>query len=247
MKKTTLFITTSLFAVTTAMKVLCMEFEDDAAAAKYLEGLIQEAKIIEDNFEKGKTDDDALKKAIRLHLFVILDALDKNPALDEIDHMHRLGFPRERQIKILEEMVRENLFSIKKKVEADDLFLNEFLLDMLKTFKEYDIMPILNECLNSQNEEIRLDAQKRYNIITGKSQNQPKPNDNEDIPPTPSIISNFPNLEPPQPTITTETALPIPETPPEQPEKTSIKLYPLWFVFITLLAVISGFLLKKKK
>jgi K+-sensing histidine kinase KdpD len=63
-KKITFIASFSLVAVTMTTTALALEFRDKAAANAHAEWERQQVLEMNENFEKGKTDDAALKEAI---------------------------------------------------------------------------------------------------------------------------------------------------------------------------------------
>jgi len=170
---TTSLISLSIVTLTMARPVASISYKDEAAAARAKEEYRQKILTLNANFEKGKTDDVALKEAIN-SLFEILEFSPIiNPHIYIVEDMTRMGIHRKRQIQGLENIIRKTLFDFENDIKTDSPYLIYDCLIMLRTFPEYDMLPILKECVKSKNEIIHNDAQRYYNMIMEMKQNQP--------------------------------------------------------------------------
>jgi len=131
MKKLLLFTTLSAITVIMATPALALQFENEKDAEAHF---AEEARIwqkIRENMEKGKTDSDALGKAIDiifdLHLMGTMD----NPVLYTQKHMKEIEISQEQQIKTLERMTRERLTAIEKDEKINTTVHVVHLLPML--------------------------------------------------------------------------------------------------------------------
>ncbi len=238
----------SIVAITKAQSVPSISYIDQAAADADAERRRQLFVEIKENFEKGKTDDAALKEAI-CSLFPMTEFMTTgNPFAYVLDDMTRREISRERQIQGLENIIREMLSAVDKGEEVDNPNEVFIFLATLKNIPNYDILPILEECMKSKNGIIRNDAQKIYNSIMEKPPAQLKTatditqaNETDAasntvvITPALSAITNTPTPEP-----LASTEQPSDETPPEQTKKKSSNKPLLWGSVIALLAIIGG-------
>ena len=128
------------------------------------ENKIREAMIA------GITDDEQLKTSIRL-IFEF-----SSPAAEFI--AEPVGFtrwaekefnvPRERLTKVLENMIRENLSSVKEDgVSVSELRLTNHLMILLGTFPNYDIAPLAKEVFQSKDMNIHYGAMVAYLNLEG--------------------------------------------------------------------------------
>ena len=183
-------------------------------------------------------DDTALREVIRV--FEEINAGSHTPGI-EIKNMNELmefGISKERLIKVLEGMIRENVSVIKEsekgsraynraRAEFDDCMM------MLDAFPDYEILPLLKE-FDFKDEFVNYYVTRRNNTLMEKAQEQPK--QTNDV---------TPKDEPP--VITDEAEQPIQETTPIQPQKSSSKKPLLWVAVIALLAIIGGVMAWWKK
>jgi len=175
MKRMMTVITIGVVAVTVTRPALSLEFVDQAAADADGVRQAQRFNAVRENMEKGKTDDAALKEAIRLVFGMRLLLKDENPIAYTQEYMSDLKIPRERQIKTFEDMIRENLSAQEKDEKIDPPYRVAEFIDMLGTFQGYEVLPLLRECLKSKNEIIRNGATRRYDkIMEMKQAEQPK-------------------------------------------------------------------------
>ena len=169
MKKIITLITLSKMIVAMTTPVLSWDFVSGEAAANHFAAVNRRLQVAHENFEKGKTDDTALKEGISSIFMMILALPNENPFAYTQELMLKNEIPHERQIKILEEMIHEILSILKKGENLKDPPVVVDYIDMLGTFPDYDLLPLLKECLNSTNGEIRNRAQKRYNALMEKT------------------------------------------------------------------------------
>ena len=231
--------------------VLAMEFENQAAADRHAERMEQEYLDFIDNLEKGKTDDAALKEAI-LSIYLSsfysreINQQTEEPLVWTVASLRERGITHERLIQGLENIIiQEALSTFEEGEKAEELFMTGLYVAMLGIFPDYDLLPILQKCLNSKNEKVRVSAQKGYDFIMEKAQEPPKEELKEKstfapVAPPSSKITTAPQPEPPPPVIANEAAQPISKIPPQQPEKPSSNKPLLLVAAIALLAIIGG-------
>ena len=147
-------------------------------------------------------------------------------------------------------MVREMLSAVEKGEKIDDPYWVQEFSAMLMTFPNYDILPLLKECLNSKNEIIRNGAMKHHAIIMEKLQEQPKQTndttqENGVGKAGDSGAANLALPVAPPPQTPVEQARQ--ETPPKQPEDLSSGKAILWIAVVAFLAVIGGVAAWKRK
>jgi len=240
----TSFITLCVVTVTITKGVASISFGSQAEEDAWEEEHRRLVKEMDAYFEKGKTNDAALKAAICLLFPMTAFAPTDNPFVYIAEDMTRLGISRERQIQGLENIIRGMLSAVERDEEIDDPFDALTFLDTLRTYSDYDILPILKESMQSKNGIIRDHATKCYNAVMEKVQELPKEGITKE--PLP-IITPPPQPEPNPPVIKGKTMQPIHDTPLEQSEKTSSNKPILWFAIIALLVVIGGVIAWKKK
>jgi len=145
-------VTLSAIAITMTTPVLSLEFANEEAAAAFFKEAERGLQIIQKNMEKGITDDAALKEAIRL--IFEMDSIE-NPIVYTQALSKKLEVPDKRMTNILEAMIRDKLLAIEKEKAASvSLGVGE-LFPLLKTFPDYDMLPILKECALSKDGRIR--------------------------------------------------------------------------------------------
>ena len=273
MKKIKLIASFSIVAVTLTSTALATTFTSQAAMDAYAERQRKLVLETNENFEKGKTDDAALKEAI-ISLPKLMEP-NRDAFNNMVKNMTLRGITRERQIQAQEEIIREILPTVGKNETSENIMIICLFLQVLNTYQNYDIFPILQECMDSHNEYISTRATRLYNKIKENMQEQPKPTSDEtpaEEPPTPEpqatpnpeqeepppTITDSPQPEPVPPTIADEAELPtqaiadevaqpIQDTPPEQPEKTSSNKPLLWLSIIAFLAILGGMIVWRKK
>ena len=117
-------------------------------------------------FRQDPTNDETVKEIIRIDY-----NQDDSPSLIglvhflkkcAVKHTEDNTIPIERKIKVMEIMVRAGLVVYEKKVKSLDEYERSiaymdisFCLIMMATLTDYDILPLLKECLQSKNENIR--------------------------------------------------------------------------------------------
>jgi len=247
MKKMMKLITLNIVAVSMTTTMFAIEFVDQAAADAFAKRQQEESQRINENMEKGKTDDTALKEAICSLFGMITLLTDFDPVTYVVEDMHRLGIPRERQIQGLENITRGMLSAVEKDEKNDDTYWVLEFIAMLGTFSDYDILPLLRECLDSKNEVIRNGAMKRYNIIMENLPNQPQPTNgitqkDETGKASDNVVTNLflPVITgTPIPAITDEMEQLRQETPQQKTEETSSNKTTLWVTVITFLAILG--------
>jgi len=164
MKKTLqiIMLNSVIFAAITTMLSSEINFEEPNEIA-YL-GQMEE-RLIKAR-EKAKTDDEALKEFIRLFCSPGLGSSSTGMFIEigkEISKTKNIGeseISYERYIRVMENMVREGLAVYNKNAE-------DFMADMdiyycmliLSAVSEYDVLPLLKECLKSKYEI------QRYSIL----------------------------------------------------------------------------------
>ena len=165
MKDTLQVITYVIIAVTMTVTVLALDGTPEAIAREFewREQKMQEAQELMKN---GKTDDMALKEVIRLIPFTSLE-LDK-----QVGCFARLvresGVATNRVTTVMEGMIREVLSAVEKN-ERDRVSWNiGDVLPLFEAFPNYDVSPIIMECLNSRSEDYRLYALRTYAEIAGE-------------------------------------------------------------------------------
>jgi hypothetical protein len=247
---TTSFIASAgIVAVTMAQGAFTMSFIDRAAEKAYYEKQRQLALVMEENFEKGRTDDAALKEAI-YWLFITKSKFEEFEKVitSMEEEMHKREIPRERQIQGLEYIIRETLSAAEKIENRNDSLLLGIYLAILDVYPDYDIQPILDECFNSKSEIIQERARRRQKIIMERTQAQPTPSDDGEATTTPPTTPDppQPEPEPTPPVLTNEAAQSISETPPEQPEKSFSNKPLLWGAVVALLALLGGMVLARR-
>ena len=145
-------VTLSAIAITMTTPVLSLEFANEEAATAFFKEAERGLQIIQKNMEKGITDDAALKEAIRL--IFEMDSIE-NPIVYTQALSKKLEVPDKRMTNILEAMIRDKLLAIEKEKAASvSLGVGE-LFPLLKTFPDYDMLPILKECALSKDGRIR--------------------------------------------------------------------------------------------
>jgi hypothetical protein len=243
---TTAFIASGIAIITMAQGVRSISFTSREAMEAYYEEKRHELQVMGENFEKGRTDDAALKEAIvRLFTHVMIFENHERAKLNlrVAEEMHKRGISQERQIQGWEYIIREML-SDTKELELVEKELRVSLigtyLAMLGSYPGYDLQPIFEECLNSPYERIRTLAQRGYDFAMKQAQAQPMPSDNEEASSTPPTPPDSPHSEPTPPVLTNEVAQSILATPPEQPEKSSSNKPLLWVAIVALLALLGG-------
>jgi len=212
------------------------EYIDQAHIEAEAEARRKLSQEINENFEKGKTDDYALKKAILSLCEIIVLDTNFDPFIYVVEDMTRMEIPRERQKQGLENIIREILVVAEKDEKNEELSRFYIFVKMLGMFPDYDLLPILKEGIKSKNEIIREDAQKYYNDTMEKKQNQTPNNKGKEIK-TKSFQSK----------IKFETTQTTQKTKPKQPEKTSNNKTFFWVIFIIFFIIISGLIVRKKK
>ena len=266
------FIMASIIAAATTTPVLALRFKDQEQAEAYFARERRAFQNIHENMERSKTDDKAFKLAVDIVFGLHFTDAVENPIQYTQNLIKKFEIPQERQIKILQDMVHERLSVIEKGETMTTAFRIADLLTMLEDIPNYDVLPLLQECVLSKDERVRNDAQRRYNLFMEKAQNQPTPNDNRETaskpepniqmiaePPQPTItdgptqpIQKTPsellaNSEPDLTAITSETTQPMHEMPPGQPEKTSSNKTLFGLGVIALLAILGGVMVWRKK
>ena len=240
--KKTMKLTLSIFTAVMATQIFSLEFIDEADANAYFAQLRQDWQETREELKKGATDDTALRKGI-LSVYD-MGMMPYAKIEDAISYMKEMviedEIPPERVTKMIEVLIREKLTAIEKD-EADSIdWSATLLLSFFKVFPDYEIEPLLNECLKSKNVIFRNDIMKRYNIIM---ETTPEPPKKEPVP----TITTPPQPEPPPPVIVDEVKQTVHETPPEQPEKTSSNKTLFGVAIITLLAILGGVAVWRKK
>jgi hypothetical protein len=255
-KKIMIIICFNLVAITMTTTAQAITFTSQEAIYAHAERERQLALEVDGNFEKGKTDDAALKEAIISLPKLMVPNLDMFGSMAK--NMTQRGIPRERQIQAQEEIIREFLPTVGKNETSENVITVCLLLQTLNTYPDYDIFPILQECMDSHNEFISTWATRLYNKIKGNAQDQPTPandersedntgNPSEAKTPTQPAITDTPQPETLPPAIADEAEQPIQDTPPEQPEKTSPNKTILWLAVLALLAILGGVVAWKRK
>ena len=220
-------ITLSFITVAIATPMLnALEFdsleEEDAFYA-------EQSKILSavlDGIDKALTDNDdfALKEAI---FEISYNAIGYAGVSVDIfrGFMCENVIHSERITKVLQNIIRQGLPDLlneddeKRRRAGHDVYLAAHFLEVLPSA---ETVVLLKECIQSQNEAIRIVATKSYNNIMEKTQNSTK---NE---------------------LTLNSTLEIPP-PLKQPKKTSPNKLFWGFVFIVIIAIIGGAIKWKKK
>ena len=141
------------------------EYIDQAHIEAEAEARRKLSQEINENFEKGKTDDYALKKAILSLCEIIVLDTNFDPFIYVVEDMTRMEIPRERQKQGLENIIREILVVAEKDEKNEELSRFYIFVKMLGMFPDYNLLPILEEGIKSKNDTIREDAQAFYNAI----------------------------------------------------------------------------------
>jgi hypothetical protein len=239
---TSLIASASLVPITMAQGVVTFSYTDKTSREAYYEHLRKQARIMEEHFEKGRTDDAALKEAILLLEFIIGHYSKADSFVSVVEGMHQREIPLERQIQGLENIIRETLSAAEENEDRHDSLSLGVFLAVLDVYPDYDIQPILDECFNSKSEIIQERARRRQKIIMERTQAQPTPSDDGEATstsPTPSDPPQ-PEPEPTPPVLTNEAVHPILESPSEQPEKSSSNKPLFWGAIVALLALLGG-------
>jgi len=137
------------------MSALALMFEDAEQRKVYFERERQALQKTREGMEKGKTDDEALRESICL-IFNMSITIEE-PIVYTQNLMGKVEMPKERQIAIFEEMVRERVVVYEKDEVISSPIMPRIidLLVMLDAIPDYNILPILKECALSKSERIR--------------------------------------------------------------------------------------------
>jgi len=166
MKKVMTLTLLGVVAATVAKTALSVEYIDEAAAQAAFDKEMQARQRTQEIMQKGKTDDTALKDALVLAFGVSFEQ-DLNVVFAK-ELMRAIEIPRERQIRVLEGMVREGLSALEKDKAASVRWDTSYdVLPLLETIPSYDALPIVKECLKSKSEDIRYNATKTYVNMKG--------------------------------------------------------------------------------
>jgi|GEM_PF-2971215 len=157
-------------AVTTAMNVQATEIDMDNPAS--VAHWAQMNDLIRETRQKALTDDVALKKLIRMNYDVNFGSYSSGSLISDMrERASRKdagedGISLEREIKVMESMVREGLTALEKNEKEyqsyDDVVSCTLMLGALP---DYDILPLLKECLKSKSEGLRRNVLIRYILV----------------------------------------------------------------------------------
>jgi predicted transcriptional regulator len=141
--------------------VLSVEYVDEVAAQAAFDKEMLAQQRTRELMEKGKMDDTSLKEALVL-AFGVSTEQEWNVVFAK-ELMRTIEIPRERQIRVLEDMIREGLSAIEKDKAASVRWDTSYdILPLLEGISNYDAIPIIKECLKSKSEDIRCNAVKTY-------------------------------------------------------------------------------------
>ena len=243
MKKLLITLVMATIATTT---VLSLEFVDAAAAGAHFEEIAKWLKEKSEGIQKAlvENDDEALKKEIfELGYMVGDDAGIEIETLKKI--VEDLKIPYDRVLKILKKTIHEYLSALSDKdVSKRGLFLNKIFvaIRVLEAIPGTETLAFLEECLQSQDHNIRIVAMRSYNAITGETR---EPTSEPVIPPSITRTDTL-QSEPPPPVVLDEMKQTNQGTLSEQPVKSSPNKNILMLIVIVLLAVIGGLVIWRK-
>ena len=169
-------------------------------------------------------DDIALRDVIRGLTDLDIRRYRDDILINDMNKLVESGISQDRLIQVLTSMIREGVFIIEKTENENYSHANargdiDNCLTMLKAFTNHDLFPLLKELFDTKDEFVRNDAIRHYNILMENLQTQKHD----------KIM---------HPTI---------EIPQQQLIKKSVNLNFIWFIIITLLAVISVIVIWRKK
>jgi len=163
MKNTLLQIILATVVATTATTTLAEFATQEAADAHFAEiRRLSEARW--EAFRKDPANDEALKDVIRIYYIDPFDGFSSSMLVEIMQNRVKMadterdGIPLEREVKIMEEMVREGLTALKDRKDGrayDDV---RYCMIMLGAVPDYDILSLLYESFLSESEVLRLNA-----------------------------------------------------------------------------------------
>ena len=162
--KKALTIVTSIIAATLTAPVLS-EFASEEAAVRIAARQEQRRQQIQEMMRKGITDDAALREAIRQMPYLGTYPEELTGNLRKL--VETTEIPHERVIKTVESMIREMLSAVERNERDSISWSTADLIPMFKVFPDYDVLPIIQECLVSKNETVRCNAIQNYIYIEG--------------------------------------------------------------------------------
>ena len=175
MKKSLTLVTANIIAVFATTHVLSLEFASEEDADAYFAAEERAWQKIHENIKEGVTDDIKIKEAIlsSFEMGSMPESSIEGAIVNVKKSMNEAGIPQERQIKILDIIVRENLSFINVNINNHDACImpKTYILDslkMLESFQNYNLVPLLQECFKSNNDYVRNGAMIRYIHITGE-------------------------------------------------------------------------------
>ena len=166
MKRILQFIILSI-AATTAMKVRSTEIDMDNP--KSVAHWAQIDELIRQTRQKALTDDEALKELIRMNYDVnfgsystgmLISGMRERASKNDVDEG---GISLQREIKVMERMVRDGLSVLEKNGQEHQAYDDVVSCTlMLGALPDYDILPLLKECIKSKIEGVRRNTIIRY-------------------------------------------------------------------------------------
>ena len=170
MKKQQHFFIISFFVVITMNVSATLIDPNDSEDIAYWERM---DKLLHETRQKAMTDDGALKELIRSSYNIRFGNFTSGIILENMQNrvkqsMEEDDIPLSREIKIMENMVRQGLNILHSdELVHQDAFGQarldiDFCMLMLAAVPHYDIHPLLNECFKSTSEGIRRNVLMRY-------------------------------------------------------------------------------------
>jgi len=170
MKKTPRLIT-FFIASLTAIKVLAISLDGDEATQMAYWDKMDDLFI--QTRQKALTDDNALIKLIRMSYDISFGSFSSGILIEDMRVRAEKSseydeIPLKREINVMESMVREGLIVMKKGEKNQEEEFHQAYLDidccvmMLAAIPNYDVMPLLKECLKFNHEGVRFSTLRGY-------------------------------------------------------------------------------------
>ena len=139
------------------LPMLALEFDNADAAGVYFAEIERIRQEIRGKMQKGATDDAMLKEA----LIQSFNLMSEMPPYDTTTYarslMREYEIPREQQIRVLESMIRETLSTCETDRGGNVRYsISHDILPLLGAIADYDISPVVQKCLLSKDELVRL-------------------------------------------------------------------------------------------
>lgn len=170
------FTTSTIAVVITTTTALSQSFVSKEAGDTIMAGLRRQSEERWEAYRKDPDNDETIKEIIRFHYHPYLGGFNTN---SEIEGMRKRAgndadeneIPLEREVEVMEKMIREGLIIIEGGEKEDregknqyyqaNFFVNRCFL-LLSALPDYDIYPLFKECLQSAREGTRRGALINY-------------------------------------------------------------------------------------